>query len=187
MIYLFEEKILFYHIPKTAGGSITTWIQKNVLTPHARIEPLHMMPSRWKKYGIDTDWSFCVIRNPWDRWVSWWYYWKFIAKRIDYSFEEYTEKFFTGQFAGMSGGEHGTCIQQIYYARACDAVFRYENLTEDFKQLQERVGVHVSLGKTSNISKDKKQYRNYYTTPRLVDIISDYYKQDILEFGYSYE
>lgn len=187
MIYLFEQKIAFFHIPKTAGGSITDWLETNIMSPRARIEPLHMLPRSWKSYGIPTDWSFCVVRNPWDRWVSWWYYWKFIAKRIDYSFEEYTEKFFTGQFAGMSGGEHGTCIQQVYYARECDSVFRYENLDEDFKQLQERVGIYTPLAKRSNISKNKDQYRNYYITPRLVEIIADYYGEDIDKFGYTYE
>lgn len=187
MIYLFEPKILFYHIPKTAGGSITHWLQRNANTPHALIEPLHMLPWRVKAYNIDVDWSFSVIRNPWDRWVSWWYYWKFIAKRIDYSFEEYTEKFFSGQFQGLPGGEHGTCIPQIHYSRECTDVFRYETLEEDFKRLQDRLQVYTPLAKVANISKSKQQYQSYYVTPRLVDIISDYYKEDIVEYGYKYE
>lgn len=186
MIYLFEKKILFYHIPKTAGGSITHWLQ-HAGTPHARIEPLHMLPWRVKSYNIPVNWSFCVIRNPWDRWVSWWYYWKFIAKRIDYSFEEYTEKFFSGQFQGLPGGEHGTCAPQVFYSRACHDVFRYENLEEDFVRLQDRVGVYSPLKKTANISKDKQNYRNYYTSSKLIDIISDYYAEDVAEYGYTYE
>lgn len=186
MIYLFDHKVLFYHIPKTAGGSITHWLQQPSNGAHALIEPLHMLPWRVRKYSMQVDWSFCVIRNPWDRWVSWWYYWKYVVNRIDLPFDEYTERYFSGEFEGLSGGQYSPCAPQVYYTDAVDCIVRYENLEEDFKIVQDKLNLHTPLRKTSNISKNKQDYKTYYT-PRLVDLISKYYADDIKKLGYSYE
>lgn len=189
MIYLFDHKVLFYHIPKTAGGSITFWLKNYNNGANALIEPLHMMPWRVGKYNLDVKWSFCVVRNPWERWVSWWWYWKNIAKKIDYSFEEYTEKFFNKEFVGMEsqGGQYGTCVPQSYYFAHVDEILRYENLEEDFKKVQTKLGNSSPLEKVANISKNKQDYRNYYTNPRLVDMINDFYREDVIQLGYKYE
>ncbi len=186
MIYLFDHKVLFYHIPKTAGGSITHWLQQPSNGAHALIHPIHMLPWRVKGYNLQETWSFCVVRNPWDRWVSWWYYWKFIVNRIHYSFEEYTVRYFSGEFQGLPGGQYSTCAPQVLYSSAVDSILRYENLEEDFKIVQDKLNLHTPLRKVSNISRDKLQYRTYYT-PTLVDLIGNYYQEDADKLGYSYE
>lgn len=186
MIYLFDHKILFYHIPKTAGASISRWLQQPAVGAHALIEPIHMLPWRVKKYSINPDWSFCVVRNPWDRWVSWWWYWRYIAQRFETSFEEYTERYFAGEYEGQQGGQYSMCAPQVWHSIACDSILRYENLQEDFKVVQDKLNLYIPLRKTSNISKGKQDYRTYYT-PRLIDVVSAYYEDDIKELGYSYE
>lgn len=189
MIYLFDHRVVFYHVPKTAGGSITHWLQQPSNGATALIEPLHMMPWRFEKYPVGVNWSFCVVRNPWDRWVSWWWFWKYLAKRIDYSFEEYTKKFFGGEFVGREneGGQYGTCAPQSYYFKHVTEILRHETLDEDFKKVQVKLNNFSSLRKISNISRNKQHYRTYYTKPELVDIVSEYYKEDAIKLGYSYE
>jgi hypothetical protein len=189
MIYTFDQRIMFYHVPKTAGSSIRLWLEDNRLGYTAYIRPMHMLPKSFEKYNFPVDWSFCVVRNPWERWVSWWYFWRFLVKRFDTSFEEYTEKYFTGQYKDVSkqGAQYGENIPQIHYSRYVHQVLRYENLEEDFKMVQDKFNCHVPLEKRGNVSKGKLHYSSYYTSPRLVDLVSDYYKQDIAELGYTYE
>jgi hypothetical protein len=188
-MYAFNQKILFYHVPKTGGSSITWWLENNKLGLVANIKPMHAHPQFLAKnnFSCPVNWSFCVVRNPWERWVSWWYFWKYMVKRFDHSFEEYTEKYFTGQYQGLLGGEYGPNIPQIHFSQHVHEVLRYENLAEDFKLVQDKFNCYAPLEKRANVSADKLHYSNYYTSPRLVDLVSDYYKQDIAEFGYTYE
>jgi hypothetical protein len=187
MMYALDHNIIFYHVPKTAGSSISYWLENNDLGYMAHIRPMHMQPRSFVQYKFPVDWSFCVVRNPWERWVSWWYFWKFLAKKIDHSFEEYTEKFFTGQYDILEGGHYGPNIPQIHYSRYVTDVLRYENLQEDFKKVQDKFNCHAPLEKRANISEGKLHYSHYYTSSRLVDLVSEYYKQDIEELGYAYE
>ena len=191
MIYAIDHKILFYHVPKTGGTSITWWLENNNLGLIANIKPMHAHPTSIVSNSFPenwpVDWSFCVVRNPWERWVSWWHYWKYMTKRFDHSFEEYTEKYFTGQYKELAGGEYGSNIPQIYFSRHVHEVLRHENLEEDFKKVQHKFNVHTPLEKRGNVSKDKVHYSHYYTSPRLVDLVTEYYKEDIAEFGYQYE
>jgi hypothetical protein len=66
-------------------------------------------------------------------------------------------------------------------------VLRHENLEEDFKKVQDKFNCHAPLEKRGNVSKGKLHYSHYYTSPRLIDLVSEYYKEDITEFGYQYE
>ena len=66
-------------------------------------------------------------------------------------------------------------------------VLKYENLEEDFKKVQDKFNCHAPLEKRGNVSTGKLHYSHYYTSPRLVDLVSEYYKEDIEELGYAYE
>jgi hypothetical protein len=187
MIYSLDKKIAFYHVPKTGGSSMTHWLQNNNLGFVAYIKPMHTYPRDFARYNFPEEWSFCVVRNPWERWVSWWYFWKFVAKRFDHSFEEYTEKFLTGQYKGLEGGEYGSNIPQVHYSRHVHEVLRYENLDEDFKKVQDKFNCYTPLEKRGNVSKGKLHYSHYYTSSSLIDLVSNYYKEDIEELGYTYE
>ena len=76
-----KEK-LFIHIPKTAGRSVTVSMGKVNIKPHAPISDpsLPKLP------------SFTVVRNPYERAVSWWKYSKEFG--IDVGFLEYLYMYF---------------------------------------------------------------------------------------------
>jgi hypothetical protein len=69
---LVADNLVFVHVPKTAG----TFIQKT-LRAHLRVladwddahTPYDELPAEWKHLP-----AFCVIRNPWDWYVSWFHY-----------------------------------------------------------------------------------------------------------------
>ena len=145
-----------------------------------------MIPSIAKEKGITWDWSFCIIRNPWDRWVSWWYYWNVKLKRVEYTFEEYTKRYYNRDFIGLTGGQYSHLNVQNEIAKHADQVLRYENLIEDFKIIQQRYNIYAPLGH-HNSSKTRTNYHSYYTNPELIDIIGKEFQQDIEKFGYQYE
>jgi chondroitin 4-sulfotransferase 11 len=64
MVIDIDNKIIFIHIPKSAGTSITEALlgKSDNSDPHRRVSP---------KYSIDPSWKkFAVIRDPYDRAVS---------------------------------------------------------------------------------------------------------------------
>lgn len=78
-----EKKALFFHIQKTGGTSLATafgWDRCNA--PPGQ----HWMPLKMKKEIGQSEWNeyfkFTFVRNPWDRLVSFFCYWK---KRFDWN------------------------------------------------------------------------------------------------------
>ena len=180
MIRAPEQKVVFFHNPKAAGSSINKWFKTNI--PGSRhVEPQHILPSRIEYEG----WSFCVIRNPWDRWVSWWCYWHDKLNRIDTPFEEYTIRYFSGDYDNLSGGEYSTLYKQYRMADDVDCILRFENLTQDFVIVQERLGNHAPLP-MANVSYGRKHYTEYYSSDELIKIVAENYAEDIEKYGYQY-
>lgn len=180
MIRAEQQGVVFFHNPKAAGGSINHWFLSNI--PGCRhVVPQHLLPTMIPK---TYDWSFCVVRNPWERWVSWWDYWRSKLKRIDLSFEEYSTRFFAGEFAGLPGGENSPCHPQVFFSNHVDYVMRYENLNDDFKVVQRKMNCFVDLPLTNK--RDNPVHYTYHYTDKLINLIADVYQEDIAEFGYEY-
>jgi len=166
---------LFIHIPKTAGISMTATMGQVQIKPHAPIcDPsLPKLP------------SFTVIRNPYDRAVSWWKYSKQFG--IDVGFLEYLYVYFdkpwpnwrkqfedyTTTTADFVLGEFKPSIPMINYITingeiAVDEIYKLEDL-----KIQERKNTSKY---TVNI--------NEVLTPEAKDVIEHYYRADIERFGY---
>ena len=166
---------LFIHIPKTAGRSMTVSMGTVSIKPHAPISDpsLPNLP------------SFTVIRNPYERAVSWWKYSKEFG--IDVEFIEYLNTYFdepwpnwqeqfedyTTTTSDFVLGEFKPSIPMIDYITingeiAVDNVLRLEDII-----IQER----------KNISKYTVNI-NEVLTLEAKNIIKQYYHADIERFGY---
>ena len=77
------DKVLFVHIPKTGGTSISQWLDAPSCG-HPKLETLLE-----KTEG--TPITFTVVRNPWDRAVSAYAY-LFNRSEKDPDFQQYTDK-----------------------------------------------------------------------------------------------
>ena len=64
-MYLKDKNILFIHIPKTAGGTITKQLERN---SNGNILYCHFNLISWKNIeniNIDSTYIFSIVRNPW--------------------------------------------------------------------------------------------------------------------------
>ena len=129
----------------------------------------------WKRY-----YKFSFERNPWDRQVSWYHY---------------KTKSRSGaakpSFAAFNADRRRAWVENwdLYTTDGSiilDFVGRYESLDADFAKVLEAIGLtgQVTLPKT-NVSKDRKSYREYYDEASRA-LVADWYQPEIRHFGYEF-
>jgi hypothetical protein len=213
-------KRIFIHIPKNAGMTIRRSPQladkiipagpkihkseqysQSVLTHMNSIGDHHGFEhARWRDLnpGIRSGYdSFAVIRNPWDRVVSRYFFAKKVIEvekkepvgkhKID-SFEQFLEERF--EWGNQKYMWH-RAIRGWYPAYdyvtdkegnlKCD-MMRFENLNEDlcaYFKIPE-------MSRARNVTGLNEDYKAIYT-PKTIQIIADWYQKDIETWGFDFD
>jgi len=192
-----ELKCIFIHIPKTGGSSINT-----VLRGHGGIRlfgdvpkgerrngmPGHYHHYRWPevKNHVDPDvwrnyFKFAVVRNPWDRVVSWFEYHKVTKSNTarKMSFDQWVRK-----RPGPPMWRHVLERPDLDTVKV-DSLIRYETYAEDLQRVWTHLGVQVD--KMPHIKKtERKPYQEYYNEEQR-HLIARHYEADIHLFGYKFD
>jgi hypothetical protein len=184
-INLPKHNLTFVHIPKSAGSSVVEWLTKNFeyerITGHPN---LSMIKESWKISR-----SFAVVRNPWSRMVSAYFYlqqYKFYwennnIKSIDEfpSWSQFIDKL-----------DYDTQSWNLLSTNQCkwvepgvDFLFKVETLTEDFKVIQDLLNCPAPLPCINTSMHDN--YKTYYTTDQK-NKIGNVFKQDIELYNYTF-
>lgn len=126
--------------------------------------------------------KFAVIRNPWDRMVSRYFY----SKKIDSSFKDLSFK----EFLNFDLKNNMHVIDQFKFCTdvnnhfCLDLVLKFENLNEDFNNISlkffNKKNMLLHLNKSEH-----KNYRDYYDN-EAKDKIYKYCKKDIEFFKYEF-
>ena len=207
-----KPKLLFIHIPKTAGLSIQSWmrtvyggIRKRVHAPITHPDLLELSLE-----------SFTVIRNPYDRAFSFYTYRLRVLERkikkfnrpenlieIDIArqgFSQWVEKYFHEPWEADDGKVklwNPTPVFGLvpFYPQldwikkdnkvSVNHILRFENLQEDFQLIKQIVDTDIDLIKKNTSQHKKSDYRDYYST-RSKKIIESFYQEDIDFFKYSF-
>ena len=180
MVRIEDLNITFFHLPKNAGSSIAQWLATNINGEEYDNELRHMHPEELKYLFDDFGWSFCCVRNPWDRMVSLYNFYK-KQKKITISFEEYMDYIVNGEWSKKYVKPISTQYHTIIHT---DYIIRYENLIEDFKVIQNKLYCNAPL-RHLNKSEHTK-YTDYYTKDEYINWIGERYSDEITMLDYSF-
>ena len=198
---LHDKRLIFVHIQKTGGESISAALGQNFQCPEK-----HFFANQLRQlYGSET-WSayfkFAFVRNPWDRLVSWWsmidahreaaatgapmnVFHRFVLEKAK-TFDEFLEN--CDEEIADSDGLKWIFRNQLDYLtdssgrQIVDFVGRFERISDDFDLISTKF-----LGERNLLSHlNKSSHRHYanYFTPALAKKVERNYERDIEAFGY---
>jgi chondroitin 4-sulfotransferase 11 len=184
----YVDDFVFVHINKTAGSSIESAL---------RLPFQHRTALEWRallgKERWERRFSFAIVRNPWDKVASHYYY------RVK-----------TDQTAlGTDPLDFNTWVKRAYGERdprlydkpkmfmpqadwisdeagrrIVEFVGRFERLEEDFRTICRRIGVQAALPHEK--ASANRDYRRGYT-PDAAEVVARRFARDIEEFGYAFD
>lgn len=152
-------------------------------SPHAKAADIRRrFPREWDSY-----FKFCVIRNPWDRAVSE-FFWQTRNEPQRPTFDEYLRS-----SLGVSENlrwrkfiPDTSSIYRIEGQLAVDAVIRYENLQSDFDAVLRRFDLPQSeLPRVKGDTRQKADLKAIYCQ-ETAELVRRENAADIEEFGYSF-
>ncbi len=190
-----DVKAAIAHLPtasfwKFVSASNKAYYEK-VIGPapaHARASELkNAYPHEWQTYT-----KFCVVRNPWTKTASD-YFWRTKKKANPPSFSEYVTALVSGQsLGGIVHRNHNNWESYtIGDTVVADKIIRFENLETDFGDVMQHLGLKwdrsltASKKNTKNSAAKKVNYRDMYTPP-IAAQIRDLYRKEIEFFNYDF-
>ena len=180
MVRLEKLNITFLHIPKNAGTSIEYWLKENCDGDVYADDLRHAYPELLKPLFYDFGWTFAVTRNPWDRVVSWYKFFRH-QDRMPVSFEDYIDIATTNPSKILQFPTRDTT-----YTQYCHYVIRFDNLIEDFKVIQQKMNCDNPLSKRNYSDNNGMKYVDFYDKTEYIDKVARYYKDDIEIYNYKY-
>jgi len=202
-----EQKFIFIDITKNAGTAIIKSFMKEY--PHNNYEGKHhsipnfTSPINWPEaptcthiteQDIEQNTLFTVIRNPWDRMVSL-YFWgikswyfdcknfkDFIRRANNNDYKEYNQHRYRRQIEWISNENGDIIVKNILF---------FENLQRDFDAfISSKIKIPNFKILKRNTAKqrsgiERKHYTEYYDK-ETIEIVAEKYAKDIEYFGYEF-
>lgn len=204
-----NRKLLFIDITKTAGTSIINYFQET-FPKEEWVGKHHSVPNFTPRISIidvkekhlQKEWKvFTVVRNPWDRLLST-YFWGIHGDYKGYSFKEfvhavnkntfheYNSHRYRTQYSWLSDKEGNVRVPHIN-------ILKFENLHQEFKMLCQKWDLgegelpHINtanerLEKAPHTPNVRGHYSDWYADSELRDIVGDMYQKDIYYFNYKF-
>lgn len=194
-----RKSVIFLHIPKTAGTSIRETLLFyppfrgiNQYDQHHTTQQILYLIGK-KKW--EDCFTFCFVRNPWDRLLSQHRY--FVRKKIIIN-ENTNFNYWASKKINNALQNDPLKRQNKHFYPACDwmkdkhghlllpdFIGKFENVAEDFQIVCKKLNWTAQL-KTMNTAPQKIDYRAYYDN-NLNDLVHLFFKEDIERFGYGFE
>lgn len=190
-----EYNITYLHIPKTAGTSMTEWLMASKGDSESVTWDTHPKLSEIRERR-PSNFSFTIVRNPWDRMVSSYHYMKNISLQEGSSWLklnnisednfptfDFWVKHIT-EFLSPDTYWFGPHTSQAEWIDCnVDLILRYENLQTDIMSLQQAMRSTVPLPHIYNSR--RTNYKDYYTdeTRKIVEKLNE---DDIDIWKYQY-
>lgn len=193
---LFDDRLFFVHIPKTAGTTIEESLNKSE----------HLW-GRHMSYGdfIDAnktiqrnEWTFfTVVRNPWDRIHSTYQFRKRFSDITFSQFVEHIKNYFEHQDKGEVYCINDRTpipfphrlVQTFDWwtggADNMDYILKFETIKKDAQKFYESTGYKIDLSTKHQFNPNRTPYKEAYTSNER-KIIESIYGEEIELFKYSF-
>jgi hypothetical protein len=178
-----NKKFIFIHIPKCGGKTIEKvfWdvdpkVGSSDHTTYRRRQK--MLP--YTNCDISDYKVFSIVRNPWDRYVSYYSYLKRIKKMEFNTFESFVKKH----------GHRKMYKNQMYFLKdsnneiKVDYIGRFENFEKTFDDICELTEVS---GKLLHLNKTYHPHYSSFYTDETIKITRKRFRKEINYFGYDFE
>jgi hypothetical protein len=212
-IYFPNVPATFIHIPKCAGTMLRVWAEFNVENYTELPIHRHAQLDKLRQTGIDLGTVFTIVRNPYERIVSqFFYYGQAAEKRVNEKFKYETERKRLNDILEIRSYQRGfeNYINKLYNKQyneiwfdphystewkrsdtQCNwlsgeevLVIKMEDIKTEFKTIQNLIGCNVPFPDALNASKHE-HYRNYYTD-ELKNKVYEIFEEDFVKFNYDF-
>jgi hypothetical protein len=182
------KDIVFVHIPKTAGRSIYLALSKSLDVEYNKQGfsigynhlPIHSKCSDVKQLmGEDyaTAYKFSIVRNPYDRMVSFFMYGNINFSRKFSTFELFV-RYVCGQNDTFPNWNTAKLTQVEYLNDELDAIVRLEDIDNFWLSIRER----FKCGELPKVNNSIHQHYSHYYTPELEQMVREYFIEDFKQF-----
>lgn len=195
---IISDNFLYIRIPRTASSSIEKVLtkyhdktydkicklpssrhkRKSLLLSHVSAKEFKLVnESIWKEKT-----TFAFVRNPYDRVVSYFYYYKLWRKM---SFKKFVKKYVSGQ---ENLSTIYWCDQHFWVTNKdgkllVDHIGKFENLKDDLNKICKIINIQTPELPWLKKSKRKKPYMEYYDR-ETIDVVNKRCKKDFKLFDY---
>jgi hypothetical protein len=178
---------IFVHIPKCAGNTIKDCVGGFGQDSHSKAKEI-------PKDFFDNFYSFSFVRNPWDRCLSAYYYLFKGGARNSQDFidrEEFVINYPNFYDFLIKGGLDRAASNQTHFIpqvrflehRSFNFIGKVENIKKDMEIVCKNLKIECDL---PHFNRSIRPSPSSYT-PKMADVISRVYQEDIEEFGFSYK
>jgi len=191
----YGKKFIFIHVPKTGGTTIQSVLKKRYPNSKRLFQRGGGHPNIndyiKEGYNIDDYFKFAFVRNPWDRLLSNYHFRIQILKSEEtasVSFRDWVinSKTREGHSFLDTGEMYKTQCSYITFNKnkMVDFIGRYENLQEHWGYISNLLQIKQKVLPHKNKTLHSP-YRNYYDEDT-VDIVGEYFKEDVENFNYKF-
>ncbi len=206
-----KNKLIFFHIPKNAGTSVSSALLKNesyyypwvitskILRKFKKTDnfffdnlqkKIHLFSSHETVKKIEAEISaeifdnffkFAVVRNPYSRFVSRYNYLKLTNNLKEYNFTDFLKNHVKKSL--ITDKQYKFLLNKNNKI-GVDKILKFENINEEIFQLSNNINLNPTKFQKLNVS-TKDNYRDYYDD-NTKKIVEDFCKEDLEFFNYSF-
>jgi len=208
-IPLLRRSLTFIHVPKTGGTSFTHWVVTNNI-PHDN-QAMHADMGKVKSIWPDLGYCFALVRNPFDRLVS---YFNYVGQNAQVRIESYHQgqelkkRFNLEQeqsileiyrqgfyyWLRQEFHEERTALTldktfmnwrrpQVSWTKGCDRIIKLENFPQEFEWLQHYFRCYEPL---PHVNASRRGYYRDYYNPESRAWAYKMFEKDLDELQYTF-